>query len=90
MTSICEKLVNKNVEKMVDKMWKETVEKMEMWNKTTEEDDIFSQNEFFALSFKNNFRLICTALFGNSYLLNWSFTRFPHRTINTTTLLYNK
>ena len=57
MTDICEKLVNKNVEKMVDKMWKETVEKMEMWNKTTEEDDIFSQNEFFALSFKNNFRL---------------------------------
>ena len=44
MTDICEKLVNKNVEKMVDKMWKETVEKMEMWNKTTEEDDIFSQN----------------------------------------------
>lgn len=90
MTSICEKLVNKIVEKMVDKMWKETVEKMKMWNKTTEEDDIFSQNEFFALSFKNNFRLICTALFGNSYLLNWSFTPFPHRTINTTTLLYNK
>ena len=80
MTSICEKLVNKNVEKMVDKMW----------NKMTEEDDIFSQNEFFALSFKNSFRLICTALFGNSYLLNWSFARFPHRTINTTTLLYNK
>ncbi len=66
MTSICEKLVNKNVEKMVDKMWKETVEKMKMWNKMTEEDDIFSQNEFFALSFKNSFRLICTALVGNS------------------------
>lgn len=83
-------MVNKIVEMMVDKMWMKSVKKRQMWNKKMHNCGIFSQNWFFARSFEIILYKIYTLNLMFSYLLNQSFPRFTHRTINTTTLLNNK
>ena len=83
-------MVNKIVEKMVDKMWMKSVKKRQMWNKKIQKCGIFSQNWIFTRSFEKILYKIYTLDLMFLYLSNQSFPRFTHRTINTTTLLNNK
>lgn len=83
-------MVNKIVEKLVEKMWMLNVDKMKMWNSENTLLPFFTQKpsyKRFMQKLLDRFYTLKIAIFN---LLNMSFTSFTHRTTNTTTLLNNK
>lgn len=77
------------VEKVVEKMWMEDVNKNRMWNKLMYLDNSFTHNSGFTRVFPKNIDRFYTKFSSILYLLNGSFTSFAHRTINTT-ITFNK
>ncbi len=73
-------IVNKFVEKVVEKMWTKNVKKCGMWNSSTKADNS-------TLSFTKNIDTFCTWFSSKLPLLKSSFTTYAHRTTNTTILL---
>lgn len=78
------------VEKVVEKMWTEDVNKNKMWNKLIDLNNSFTHNFGFTRVFQKNIDRFYTRFSSILYLLNGSFTSFTHRTINTTITFNNK
>ena len=83
-------MVNKNVEKLVEKMWMLNVDKMKMWNSIYTLLMFFTQKSSYERFIQKLIDRFCTLKNAIFNLLNTSFTLFTHRTTNTTTLLNNK
>ena len=76
------KSVHKSVNKYANNRWKKNVQKCQKLS--------FAQkNEFYTEVLKNCLNILFTNKNAYSYLLNDSFTHFPHRTTNTTTIFIN-
>ena len=76
------KSVHKSVNKYANNWWKKNVQKCQKVSFT----QIF---EFYTEVLKNYLNNLFTFTNAYSYLLNNSFTHFPHRTTNTTTIFIN-
>ena len=83
-------MVNKIVEKLVEKMWMLNVNNMKMWNSTNTLLTFFTQEMSYKRFMQKLIDRFYTLKMTSFNLLNPSFTRFAHRTTNTTTLLNNK
>lgn len=76
------KSVYKSVNKYANNWWKKNVQKCQKLS--------FAQkNKFCTEVLKNCLNILFTNKNTYSYLLNDSFTHFPHRTTNTTTIFIN-
>ncbi len=73
-------IVNKFVEKVVEKMWTKDVKKSKMWN-------YLMRGSIYTTSFTKNFDIFYTRFSPKPPLLKMGFITYAHRTTNTTTLL---
>lgn len=80
------KIAQKAVKNVAENWWTKNVDNLKMWTNSISKLLKMSKTTSFSHFFQNLLDSFYTTKNVFSYLLNLSFTRFAHRTINTTTI----
>lgn len=80
------KIAQKAVKNVAENWWTKNVDNLKMWTNSISKLLKMSKTTSFSHFFQNLLDSFYTTKNAFSYLLNLSFTRFTHRTINTTTI----